>query len=201
MPKFFEKTPQALPQEKLLSEHAESFSQYPDPSFDYSYNPVRTLLSWHAPARPYRRKDRSYYTTVIALFVLICLIAFLMGNKLLIGVILAIVFVIYVLNFIPPEEIEYKISTQGLTIGDHFYHWQQLDSFWIEEKDGHQTLFVPTLLRFPALLMLLLDGVDTEEIKRICARFLPFHEIVPKSIFEKWTESLKKHFPLENPQH
>jgi hypothetical protein len=205
MPKLFERPPKLLPAEKLLSDH----SATPEPHHEYhseeheqyggGYNPIKTLITWKAPARPFRKKDRSYYTTVALLIVLIGLIAFFAGEKLLIGVLLAIGFVVYVLNFVPPEEIENKISTQGITIGDHFYHWQELDSFWIDEKDGHKVLSVLTLIRFPGLLMLLLDNVDPEDIKTVCARFLPFHEIAPKSLVQKWSEGLQKHFPLENP--
>ena len=201
MPKFFEREPKLLPQEKLLPQPDETHYAHHEetPYTDQHYNPIQTLLSWRAPARPYRKKDRSYYTTVALLIVLISLIAFFAGEKLLIGVILAIGFVVYVLNFVPPEEVENRISTQGITIGDHFYHWQELDSFWIEQKDGHSILSVLTLLRFPGLLMLLLDNIDPEEVKTTCARFLPFHEIAPKSMVQKWSESLQKNFPLENP--
>lgn len=170
-------------------------------SFDYDFNPVKTLLFWRAPARPYRKKDRSYYTTVAILLVLIALISFVAGERLLIGVLLALGFIVYVLNFIPPQELDYKISTQGVTIGDHFYHWDILDSFWITEKDGHKMLYVLTLLNFPALLIIPIGEVNEEEIKRVCARFLPFHEIAPKSWLDKWSEKLQKHFPLETPHH
>ncbi len=161
--------------------------------------PIQTLLSWRAPARPFRKKDRSYYTTVAILLVLVSLIALLAGERLLIGVLLALGFMIYVLNFIPPEELDYKITDQGITIGDHFYHWQELDSFWISEKDGFKLLNILTHLRFPGMLILPLGEIDLDELKRVCAKFLPFQEIAPKNILDKWSESLQKHFPLENP--
>lgn len=166
---------------------------------DTLYNSVQTLLAWKAVSRPFRKKDRSYYTTVLILIFLISLIALLAGERLLIGVLLALLFLIYVLNFVTPEEIDYKISTQGITIGDHFYHWWELDSFWFSEKDNFKILNVLTRIRFPGQLIIVLGSVDQEEVKRICARFLPFHEIAPKSTLEKWSETLQKHFPLENP--
>jgi hypothetical protein len=166
---------------------------------DTLYNSVQTLLSWKAVSRPFRKKDRSYYTTVLILIGLISLIALLAGERLLIGVLLALLFLIYVLNFVTPEEIDYKLSTQGITIGDHFYHWWELDSFWFSEKDNFKILNVLTRIRFPGQLIIVLGDVSQEEVKRVCARFLPFHEIAPKSTLEKWSETLQKHFPLENP--
>lgn len=172
---------------------------YPDPYANY-YDPVRTLVSWKAPSRPYRKKERSYYTTVALLIVLVSMIAFFWGERLLIGALLALGFLVYVLNFTPPQDIEYKISTQGITIGDHFYHWEELDSFWFSKKEGQSILNVLTKFRFPGLLMLVMGDTPEEELKTVTARYLPFHEIAPKSTLEKWSESLQKHFPLETPR-
>lgn len=172
---------------------------YPDPYANY-YDPVRTLMSWKAPSRPYRKKERSYYTTVALLIVLVSMIAFFWGERLLIGALLALGFLVYVLNFTPPQDIEYKISTQGITIGDHFYHWEELDSFWFSKKEGQNILNVLTKFRFPGLLMLVMGETPEEELKTVTARYLPFHEIAPKSTLEKWSESLQKHFPLETPR-
>ncbi len=162
---------------------------------------IKTLLNWTAPGRPYRRRDRSYYTTIAILVVLLSLIAILAQEFLLIGVFLAIAFVAYVLAFIPPEEISHKISTQGVTIGDHFYFWHELDSFWFKEKEGQEVLFIQTRLRFPGQLMLVLGEVNQDEIQKAVARFLPFHEIPQTTTMDRFAESLQKHFPLENTHH
>lgn len=190
MPKFFVRQPHDNPQNPHPDQNLDDLDQK---------DPVRTLLSWQAPARPFRKKDRSYYTTITILVVLLILIALLAQQVLLIGVLLALTFVVYVLGFIPPEDVTYKISTQGVTIGDHFYFWLDLDSFWFSQKEGHQILNILTHFRFPGMLMLLIQDKSTEEMKKIVARYLPFHEIAPKSLMDKWADSLQKHFPLENP--
>lgn len=159
---------------------------------------IRTLLSWEAPSRPFRKKDRSYYTTIAIIVILVVLIAFLAKEFLLIGALLALTFVTYVLAFVPPHHVNYRISTQGITIGEDFYFWHFLDSFWFKEKDGHKVLHIQTRLRFPAQLMLVLGGDDEEKVKKIVARFLPYVEVPYKSWMEKWSEGLQKNFPLEN---
>src|SRR5690349_15941104 len=112
MPQFFEPENQKdTPQQE---EH-ESFQ----PKISEA-GEVKTLLSWTAPDRPFRKKDRSYYTTIAILVVLLGLIAFLAEEMILIGALLALMFVAYVLAFVPPNDVEYKISTQGVIIGDHF---------------------------------------------------------------------------------
>ena len=169
-----------------------------DPYVDY-YDPVRTFIAWKALSRLYRKKARSYYTTVALLIILISLIAFFWGERLLIGAIVALGFLVYVLNFTPPAEIEYKISSQGIIIGDHFYHWDELDSFWFSEKEGQKVLNVVTRFRFPGILMLVIEEGSQEKLQNLVAHYLPFHEIAPKSTLEKWSESLQKNFPLETP--
>lgn len=159
---------------------------------------VKTLLTWEAPSRPFRERDRSYYTYSAALVIVIITILFLIREFLLIGTILALTFVAYVLAFVPPSNIKYRISTQGIIIGDNFYFWHFLDSFWFKEKEGFKVLFIQTRLRFPAQLMLVLGDTDQEQVKKEVAKFLPFHEMPHRSIMDKWAEGLQKHFPFEN---
>lgn len=159
---------------------------------------IRTLLSWEAPSRPFRKKDRSYYTTTAIIVILVVLIAFLAKEFLLIGALLALTFVAYVLAFVPPHNIRYRISTQGITIGEDFYFWHFLDAFWFKEKEGAKILIIQTRIRFPGQLMLVLGGQDEEKVKKMVARFLPYVEVPYKSWMEKWSEGLQKNFPLEN---
>lgn len=175
------------------------FISKPKSNWEKENQPIKTYLTWRAPARPFRKRDRSYYTTIAIIVTLLILIALLAQEFLLIGALLALAFTTYVLGFIPPEEVEYKITGQGVTIGDHFYHWELLDSFYFNEKEGHRILNIITILRFPALLMLVINKEQEEEIKNIVAKFLPFHEIAPRTFIDKWAERLQKHFPLENP--
>lgn len=168
------------------------------PSF-FTKSSSDKVLIWRAPSRPFRKKDRSYYTTIAILVILLILIALLMHEIMLIGVLLAVAFVAYVLGFVPPEDVDYKISEDGITVENHFYPWVNLKGFWYGQKEGQKILFLSTNLRFPSQLMLVLGEVSEEEIKKTIVKYIPFHEIAPKSLMDNWAESLQKHFPLENP--
>src|SRR3989344_4216707 len=165
MPRFFYKD--------IQQSQKESFSTHLQPDLDHLFpkiseaGEVETLLVWEGISRPYRKKDRSYYTTIAVIVFLLILISLLAREYLLVGVILSITFVSYVLAFIPPQNITYKISTQGITIGEHFYFWHDLDSFWFKNKEGQQVLFIQTRLRFPGILVLVLRDQDEEEVKKI----------------------------------
>ena len=191
MPQFFKKD--------LLEKQIEAPEEKELLAAPNEEDPLRTIITWKAPSRPFRKKDRSYYTTVAILVILFAPIALFLGGATLLLALLALGFAVYVFNLVSPDEIEYRISTQGVTIGDHFYHWQELDSFWVSQKDGSKILNLLTRYRFPGVLIMIMSDDHIDEIKRVCAKYLPFHEIAPKSLIEKWSEGLHKHFPLENP--
>lgn len=199
MPKFFTQAPTLDPTREIpeRAEHGQGQQSTVNPEDER--DPVRLLLSWTAPSRPFRQKDRSYYTTIAIIVVLLILISLLMREFILVGVLLAISFVAYVLGFIPPEDVEYKISTQGVTVGDHFYFWNHLDSFWFGEKENQTILYILTRYNFPSQLLLVLGETGQESVKKAVAKYLPFHEIAPKTLMDNWANSLQKHFPLEKP--
>lgn len=161
-------------------------------------NPFQVLHEWRAANRPFRKKDRSYFTTVAVLVVVFSPFAFIFGGVPLFLALMALGFVSYVFNLVPPEEVMYRLSTQGITVDDQFYHWNELDSFWLAKKDSAKVLHILTHLNFPGMLMLVVPDEMEDKVTRICARYLPFREIPPKSFVEKAAESLQKHFPLEN---
>lgn len=167
-------------------------------NYDGGYDPVRELFSWQAPARPHRARNRSFYTTVATLIILLCCIAFFFQEWLLIGAIMALGFLVYVLNFVAPTDITYKFSTQGITVEDHFYHWEELDSFWFEKKGDQHLMYILTKFRFPGMLILVLGETDLDRIKRTAATYLPYREIAPKTQMDKWSDAIQKYFPLEN---
>lgn len=176
----------------------------PNPEVDQNLHQenefIRNLLVWRAPARPYRKRDRSFFVNASVVAVLVILIALLVQDILLVGAILALTFLAFVLYTIEPEEIDYHLSTQGITIGNHFYLWNDLESFWISQKDHEKIIYIRTYYRFPAVIMLVAGDTPVESIKQVCARYLPFHEIPPKTMMDDLSNWLQKHFPLENPK-
>ncbi len=188
MPTFYTKRP-------VASKPSYSPRQNPNPDED----PLKTLLDWDAPSRPFRKRDRSFFTTSAVLILLISLILLLAQEYFAILALLAFLFVTYVLNLVPPEEVKYKITTQGITIGDHFYVWHDLGYFWFTEKDGHKIVHISTEYTFPSMLIFPLGDQTEDSIRKILSHYLIFLEVAPKTMMDSWAERLQKHFPLENP--
>lgn len=167
-------------------EHA--FQEYPD---------VRTLLAWTAPGRPFRKKHREFYLSVLAIVFLIEVILFLFHFYIPMMAVGALVFLAFVMATIPPTNFSYKITTEGIKIEDHFYIWEEVYDFYFKKIEGMDTLVVTTVALIPGELKLPLGTMSRDHVRRVLLHFLPYRETVIPTFMEKSAEWLSKTFPLE----
>jgi len=158
--------------------------------------PLKDLLAWKAPARPFKPRNREYYTTIAAIVFLLAIILLFMREWVLIGVIISMSFVAYVLSSVPPEEIENKITTRGLVSGGKRYDWNLLYRFWFTQKWGNEILNIETKLAFPRRLMFIVDKSAKEKIKSLVEKYLIF-EKPEKTFMDKASAWLQAKVPLE----
>jgi len=137
---------------------------------------IKTLVSWKSPLRVFKKRDPKHFANLILVVFLICLVLIFFKEFLLVGVVLALVFVAYVTSHIEPPELEHRITTRGLTSGGRTYLWEELKEFWFTKKDGRTVLNIDTKLRFPSRLFVVLDEEKAEEIRRFLSKYLPFRE-------------------------
>lgn len=149
---------------------------------------VRDAFVWVSPERAYKPKDFNWILNSILVLLLIVAVLLFLREFVLIAVVLAITFLIYVLGTVPPRDVEHKITTEGLVIGDHSYIWDELAEFWFEEKYDQKLLIVETNLRFPPRLVVLLADQDPEDIKHFLVSYIPYREKPIKN----WVDNLSK---------
>ncbi len=159
----------------------------PDPEID--------VFTWLAPSRPFKNRQRKYYTTIGVIVLLISLILFFAGQFLPVAVVLAVAFVSYVMSTIPPEIITNKITTYGLRLDDQLYYWDDLGTFWFEKKIGKDVLLLE-IVQFPYRIMFVLDNTSVEEIRDILSRVL-IEKKPPLNSYEKAGKWLQEKFPLD----
>lgn len=188
-----------LPKEPLdLSQPSLTQPQPPTPSANpQQYSSVKTLLAWTAPGRPFRKKGRQFYLTSLLIMLLIEIILFLFSQYLLMLVVVSLVFVSFALATVPPRDFNYRISSEGITIEDHFFLWQELYDFYFKKKEGDEVLHVRTHAMLPGELIITLGNVDKEQVKSVLLPYLPYREIIKPSFMEKSGEWLARNFPLE----
>lgn len=156
-----------------------------------------TLLSWRAPSRLFKKRDRVFFQTVIALVVVIVLILILINEFLLIGVVLSVAFVSYVLATVPPQEIENKITRKGIETAGLTNKWEELNGFWLDEKWGQNMLVLEKKSGFPNHVIILLGNSDKKIVADKVNEHLPLLHIPDKAWVDKAADWLHRHLPLE----
>lgn len=164
---------------------------------DHSYSDVKTLISWSAPARPYRKKGREFFYTGLLIVFLIEVILFVFSEYLLMFVVGTLYFLSIALAIVPPQNFHYRISTQGIKVEDHFFIWDELYDFYFKRIDGLQILIIRTRSVLPGELKVTLGDVPVDHIRRVLIGYLPFREVVKPSFMEKSGDWLAHNFPLE----
>jgi hypothetical protein len=167
-----------------------------DQQVDRNKNEEKLLLSWDAPSRPFKKRDREYYTTIAIIVFLLSLILFFAGQFLVIAVVLSLGFVSYVLASVPPDMIHVSITSFGIHLGDQMFYWQELGRFWFSTKYKADLMHVETARAFPAQLAILLGDKSPDEVKKVMLKYSVFEKPRPTWLDNaaKW---MQEKFPLE----
>jgi len=173
-------------------------AQAPTPQImpeDMRPQPETLILEWQAPVRPFKKRNRQYYTTIAILVFLVSLILFLAGQFLFIAVILAFAFVNYVLSAIPPEDVINSITTYGIRTDKELYHWEELGRFWYTTRYNQPLLHVE-VARFPNHITLLMGSTSQEQVTPLLSQVLLQEQPLPTA-FDKAAAWLQENIPLE----
>jgi hypothetical protein len=162
-----------------------------------AYTDVKTILSWHAPGRPFKVHSREYFTNILLIMLAIEIILFLFSQYLLMVVVLSLTFLTIALAIVPPHPFYYKITSEGIRIEDSFFLWNELYDFYFATHYGIQIIRIRTKAYFPGELTMTLGDVSEEQIKAAMIPYLPFREYVEPSFIEKAGHWLETNFPLE----
>lgn len=165
-------------------------------SNDHEFD-VRTLLSWSAPGRPFKRKKKDFYLSIVLLLLFVEVILFLFTQYELMVVLLALTFLSVALSIIPPHDFHYKITTEGVKVEDYFYLWSELYDFYFKQIDGADVLVMRTDALLPGELKISLGNLSRDHIRKVLVQFLPYREYVHPTFMEKSADWLSQNFPLE----
>ena len=161
-------------------------------------NEIKTLLEWTAPGRPFKRKSKQYYLTSVLIMLLVEIILFLFSQYVLMLVVLSLVFVAFALATVPPRNFKYRISSEGITIEDHFFLWQELYDFYFKKREGVDVVHIRTHSFIPGELTITLGNINREHIKSIFLPYLPYREFIKPTFMEKSGDWLTKNVGFIN---
>lgn len=158
---------------------------------------LKTLYVWKAPTRPFQRRGREFWKTVLTIAFFIGFILFMFKEWLLIAVIASLLFVYYVLSTVEPEKIEHKITNRGIIYAGEMYYWDIISQFWFSEKYAQRLInFELCGEGFVHRLILMVGEGDEKTIKSILVKYVLEQEI-PPSFMDKASDWMLKKVPLE----
>lgn len=160
--------------------------------------PEETLVEWDAPARPFRKRKRQFFSTVMIIALLVSLILFFAGQTLSVAVVISVVFLVYVTAVIPPQNLHYKLTNYGIYVEKEAFSWVSMGRFWFDTKAGQRVMEIE-LYRFPwRLTFVLIDGQTPREsdLEKVLSEVL-MKEKPELTSYEKAAEWFKDKIPLE----
>jgi hypothetical protein len=153
------------------------------------------LYSWGAPVRPFKRRNKEFFTTVLTVACLVALILFFIDGFFPVLVIIAIVFLIYVLSTIQPDDVEHQITNRGINFGGTKTYWDDLVRFWFTTRFGSELLVLDSK-RIISRIEMVINPEEKEKIQKILEDYIPFEEAAP-NFLDKAATWLSKRVPLE----
>jgi len=153
---------------------------------------AKAIISWKSPVRVFKARSKSYFTKIGLYALIFILAAIAFGEYFLVGVIIAVVFVVYVLATAAPETIEHKITNMGIISGGRAFLWEELDSFWFDKRGDDRVLLVQTDMHFPTRLIILLNKVSERTLLDILEKHLHYHHAPVHTLFDKWAQFLQQ---------
>jgi len=155
------------------------------------------FLSWTSPSRLFKRRNAEYFKTVGAIVFLLLVILVFASEFILAAAILSIVFLVYVLSTVPPEDVDHRITNHGIESAGHFYRWEEFGAFWFESQWGQEMLILQPMMG--SRVIVLFTAADREKIKKIIEKFIPFRETPERTWTDKASRWLSEKIPLEKP--
>ncbi len=159
------------------------------------------VFAWKAPLRPYKKRSKLILRFYLALALLLTLIIFFFGDKILLIPIWALLFLFYVLTITPPPEVENKVTKFGVEMAGVTLRWEALSHFYFSQRFGFGLLTVVS--RAPYFYHAYLV-VPNEEVKNQLIKYLSEHLIYQekpqRSLTDKMVDWLSNLIPEDEPE-
>lgn len=152
-------------------------------------------LAWRSPSRLFKRRDKEYFTNIGAIVFLLSVILIFAREYVLVAVVLAIVFLIYVLSTVPPEDVDHRITNLGIDSAGTYYRWETLGDFWFEEQWSQQILVLRPLVGARAIVLIRKE--DKDRVRELLAKHIPFREKPQKTWVDNAANWISEKIPLE----
>jgi hypothetical protein len=139
------------------------------------YVPEKDLFAWTAKSRPFKKRPREYWVTIVAIASLLSFILFLAEGTMPVILIIAVLFLYFVMSTVEPHDLSFKITDKGIRVGDRLTEWNQLTRYWFTKRLDVTTLNFETIA-FPGRLEVVIQEKDMVKMRTLLSKYLPEEE-------------------------
>ena len=168
-----------------------------DPNVQSSH--PQLVFAWKAPLRAYKRRSNSILRFYLALALLLSLIVFFFGDRVLLIPILTLLFLFYVLTITPPPEVDNIITTFGIETAGISLRWEFLSHFYYTKKFHFNVLtLVSNAPYFYHAYLIVPDDEMKKKVTDILSKHLMYVEKPQRTITDKMVDWLSNLIPDES---
>lgn len=164
---------------------------------DTTTNP-QVLYSWGAPLRPYIKRSPQIIRFYLALTLLLSLIVFFFGDRILLLPLWTLLFIFYVFTVTPPTEITNKITKFGVETAGTNLRYEVLDHYYFTKRFHYEILTLVTHppYEYHAYLVIPNEEVKTK-VKELLSKHIIYQEEPRKNFTDKAIDWFSKLVPQE----
>lgn len=158
----------------------------------------QVVYSWKAPLRPYKKRSHVILRFYLAVALLLSLIIFFFGDRILIVPVWAILFLFYTLTITPPPEVENKITRFGIETAGITLRWEALSHFFLSTRFGFDVLTIVSNPPYYYHAYLILPNEDVKRtVTTILSEHIVFQEKPHRTVVDKMIDWMSKLIPDE----
>ncbi len=159
-------------------------------------NNPQVVYSWKAPLRPYKKRSGIILRFYFSVALLLSLIVFFFGDRILLIPIWSLLFLFYVLTITPPPEVENKVTRFGIESSGITLRWESLSHFYFSKRFGFTTLIIVSHAPyFYHAYLVIPDDEVKSHIMKILSEHLIYQEKPQKTFIDKAVDFLSSLIP------
>ncbi|NTU73277.1 hypothetical protein HGB07_03855 [Candidatus Roizmanbacteria bacterium] len=166
----------------------------PSPSsYPIEDNP-QVLFAWKAPLRAYKKRGMNVLRFYISLAILLSLIVFFFGDRILLIPIWAVLFLFYTLTITPPPEVENKLTKFGVETAGITMRWETLSHFYFFKRFGFTILVIVGHAYFTSYMVIPNEEIKTR-VKQLLSEHILYQDKPAKNLTDVLIDWLSRLMP------
>lgn len=162
---------------------------------EVSSNP-QIIYAWKAPLRAYKKRAKNVLRFYLALALLLSVIVFFFGDKILLIPIWALLFLFYVLTITPPPEVENKITTFGIESAGVTARWELLSDFYFTKRFGFDILTIVSHAPYYLHLYMIVPNPEIKgKVMQLLAEHLIYQEKPQRTLTDRMIDWFSRLMP------